>query len=241
MVDGRERHHAGASAGRAAEAARRRRWSGPTASRRRCSGSGSGAVSRAAVCGGVVRRAGEMDQGGRGLGHAAVRAAAGRPAAAAGDDDAAADEADEAAAGGAGDGGDADDDGGEPRASRGWIPEGDRRALSRHGAGAAGARGRADRGSAGCAVAARSMFRADDGRSAERIVVAVDPPASSGREVGCVRDRRRGARRRRGGGAGGPDGAAGGAAEVGAARGATRSRTWRPTASSPRSTRAATW
>ena len=92
---------------------------------------------------------------------------------------------------------DADDDGREPQASGAELSERRGGALSRHGARAAGARRRADRGSAGRAVDARHVPALGRRRAAAAMVVAVDPPATSNAQCRWLRHRRGRARRAR--------------------------------------------
>ncbi len=113
-----------------------------------------------------------------------------------------------------------DDHAGERALAGQSLPQGDRRPLRWLGAGAAGARGRTDRGSAGCAVDARHVPAWRGDALPGRIVVAVDPPVTGHKRsdaCGIVVAGR--ARRGRGGGAGGRELRASGARCLGAAGG----------------------
>ena len=119
-----------------------------------------------------------------GLGQAAVRAAAGRPAAGGGDDDAAEHAAAAGAARRGGHGGDAGADHGEPDAPGGELSRGGDGEVRRLAARAAGARRRV-RDSTSRARSGRGRCWRRRGRrgssSFDRVVVAVDPPVTSGK------------------------------------------------------------
>ena len=152
------------------------------------------ASARAAIRSRLVRRAGQVEACRGDLGHAAVRAAAGRPAAAGGDDDAAADPlmkrlmADPATV---------VTRGARPRQCRAiWRRRSstrDRRALRGTRLGRQELDGELIEDRAGCAVDARDWIdarRVTRRPTLQRIVVAVDPPATAARDVGCLRHRR---------------------------------------------------
>ena len=124
------------------------------------------------------------------------------------------------------------------------FPQRHSRPLWRHAAWAAGTGRRTDRGSRRCAVVARDdrTGARRGGADLRRIVVAVDPPASSRKTsdaCGIVAAGLDGSGQ--GGGAGRRDGAGRQAAGLGRRGGRGCFTGWRPIASSPRSTRAATW
>ena len=162
-------------------------------------GRGSGFAARAAVRGRLVRRAREMAPCGGDLGHAAVRPSARRASAPDRHDDAAADPAAEPLSRRSDGRGVAGADRRQCRESGAGLSRHGRRPLRRHAPRPPGTRRRDDRGSSGRAVDARRRSRRCASMRAPplaRIVVAVDPPASSTARR-CLRHRRRG--RRRGG------------------------------------------
>jgi hypothetical protein len=168
----------------------------------------------------------------------------GSSSAAADDDDAAGDAVDAGAGEGCGHAGDADPHRGQCGESGGGVSRDDPGALWRHAAGKAGTRRRADRRPRGRAVAARPDSRrwwCESHGPLARIVVAVDPPASGEAKHSCCGIVAVGLDAE-GRAVVLADGSVEGASPTRwaeAVAGSTAAST--PIASSPRSTRAATW